>query len=251
MMSLRLTRWLRAAIPALAMSVLMASPVSAGFVTSGNTHPDHLSSGTPGGIVAVAVYQLVAGSFGTGSAALEAKVGTWGAPGEYLYLYSTLSTSTVGPPPFAITGTGINVFGIGGDVVTFGETNSTGLVFGNLFAPALPGTDQAAYNSLGVLPTFITPGGLTPITTVFASSNALTAFTLAPALAPGLTTNIWGYTSSYAPIPIGLGIQAGTTADGFTLGGSQIPEPATVAMFATAIPFGLLYLKRRKAAQTV
>ena len=253
MKRLGLTRWLKAAIPALALAVFGASPASATFVTSGNTSPSHLGTGTPGAVVAYAVYSMSGGSFGTGNLALEAAVASWGAPGQYLYLYSAKNTGVVD-----ITGNGVVVFGIGGDVKSFGQTNVTGLVFGNLYSPANAGSDMSPWNPLGVTPTFTTAGATQAVSFVTPSSSALTALYIGPVggpllgtLAPGSTSILWGYTSDYAPVPTSVGVQAGTTADGTVLAGSAVPEPATVAMFATAIPFGLLYLKRRKAATTV
>jgi hypothetical protein len=242
---LRISRYLRVASLALVIAAIGTTQASAGLVLAGNTHPFDtvpVSPPSANGIVAFAVYSGGPGNYG--DATVNAIVD--GGGGNYAYLFalqnigaSSISTWTVNVDPSAI--------------VTFGNTSGTGTTFTNpsFTIPPSTGGPTDPMHLGGPTPAY-TGGGVG-----FISANLgvsfLQIFTF-PALAPGQTSAIVWYTSNFAPASsTATGIQTVTSsnAQGTIPLASPLPEPATVAMFATAIPFGLLYLKRRKASLTV
>jgi len=259
---LRLSRCLLAASLALAIVAIATQQASASLVLSGNTHPrDTNNINNAQGVVAYAVYQKVGSTYG--DAAVDAIVAGWtnGVAGVYVYLYAALNNGAS-----AITANTVSV--VSTDVLNFGASNmqfDQSVAANNLFTPISAGSDNDSRNDTNKVPVIIA-GGVAPLGTANGpnhgvannGSNLATSyidpFTAASTLTPGLTSAIWGYTSNISPLNSANTSIVGTgSANGLVPIASTIPEPATVAMFATAIPFGLLYLKRRaaKAAPTV
>ena len=264
MQILRLSRCLRAAGLALVIAALWTTQASAALVLSGNTHP--LDTAPPpntistNGVVAFAVYQSVGGTYGNATIDAFVATGMTGSAGSYAYIFDLKNLGT----------TGINTWGVGIDptaVTSFGGATGTfnGIlnpVFTNMFSPAGPGSATDPINITGVTP-ILAAGGQVPSPNTPNGGVAFLGLSLqmnfAPSpfgngiLAPGATSVLLGYTSNIAPTNLtGTSINAGaSSATGTIPLASPVPEPATVAMLATAIPFGILYLKRRKAASTV
>ena len=264
MQFLRLTRYLRAASLAFVIAAIGTSQASAGLVLSGNTHPlDTLppaNTQPAEAVVGYAVYQRVGGTYG--NATVDSFVASMmGTAGNFAYIFDVQNQGT----------TNIGNFGIGIDptaVMTFGGASALGTRFDtsstpNIFSPSISGAATAPRNDTGVIPTYTTGGQVpTPLTPFGGAVNLGSSlnFFFVPAasggngsLLPGGVSVLLGYTSNFAPTnSFGTSVQAGaSSATGTIPGASPLPEPATVAMFATAIPFGLLYLKRRKAALAV
>ncbi len=257
MQLLRLSRCLRAAGLALVIVAVGTTQASAALVLSGNTHPFDTAPVVPppvNGAVAFAVYQKVGGTYGDST--VDTFVATAGVGGAYAYVFDliNLGSSRIVNWNFGYDQTALVTSG-----TTAGTTFSTLAPANNLFIvpPSVGGpTDSAHLNPLpsggGPTPAYAS-GGITPFVSVF-SGGAYTALFIGTDLAPGAISSIVFYTSNIAPTNFtGTGIQSlpSSNAQGTIPLASPIPEPATVAMFATAIPFGILYLKRRKAASTV
>ena len=261
MQFLRLTRYLRAASLALVIAAIGTSQASAGLVLSGNTHPLDTSppvNTTPReAVVAYAVYQSVGGTYG--NAFVDTFVASMtGTAGVFAYIFDVQNVGTVN----------ILTFGVGVDtasVLTFGGASAAGTRFEttgppNMFSPSTSGAATAPRNDHGRTPTYTNSGAQLPTPTspdggaqnggdsLNFSFSAANGF-----LKPGGVSVLLGYTSNFAPnSSFGTSVSGGgSSATGTVPGASPLPEPATVAMFATAIPFGLLYLKRRKAALAV
>jgi len=249
----------------LVIAVFGTTQASAALVLSGNTHPRDTApppnTVPTDGIVAFAVYQNVGGTYGDPT--IDAFVASMtGVAGTYAYIFDL---ENIGATPINTWGIGINagaVTSFGGAVGTFNGILNP--VTTNLFTPATSGSPTDPINITGVVPVY-GPGGQVPTPTVpnggvqFLGLSLQMNFAPPPfgngTLSPGSTSVLMGYTSNIAPTNLtGTSINAGaSSATGTIPLASPVPEPATVAMLATAIPFGLLYLKRRasKAAPTV
>ena len=246
----RVAGWARVAVPALAVLVFGASRASADFLQSGTTH----MGGTTSAVMAFAVYDTTGGTvsdpynmgannpFG-GSNPLP----SWMAQGTgstYLYLYGILNDPSASP----ITQAGVTIIA---PVTSYGGTSvgfNTGS--GSLFSTAGPAQSGAPVVINGSAPGYFVDASL-PSGTV----SALTGFGLSVSysgIPGGGESSVFGFTSPFSPVVVPANVAGfGYSATGHVLAGDIVPEPSTVVMAAMAIPAGLIYVLRRRRAQTV
>jgi hypothetical protein len=237
------------AVMVLACSVPAKANLLVAF--SGNTQPSQGATGVEG-TVNFAVYDQTTGgsagdTFGVGLAGFDAlfAASTLSGPldtsARYLYLYQTvnnsentsmvpISANTVQITPSLLTSWG-----------RFDDTTFASTVNGS---PA--GFGDPSPSSVGAIAVVTTDSGLFEPTVVRGSASLL-AFYLTAEIPVGSKSELWGYTSDFAPIfgTTGL-IDGGTTADG-TVPTAAVPEPSTLAFALCGVAVaGLGYMRRAR-----
>jgi len=234
-----------------------ASPAKASLLTSfaGNTQPVNAGGSGLGGFVNFAVYSGTDGTgagddrFGTGITNSVLTAAGFDVTSPFLYLFQTsnnhtleISQNTVAAPSDNLTGVGF--------LAGLGFTDNGGNV-----SSANPfGTAAAVGDPSGVSIGVTTPGiavvaGLMSPSAVTQTTTSVAANFTPPVtgLAAGVTSSLWGYTSTLAPAFTKTSIQDGGTNASGTVPGSVAPEPTTLgSALAGLLLAGGYCLRRRK-----
>jgi hypothetical protein len=263
--------WLRWMPLALAAVVLGSASAQASLITdfAGNTQPVFTNAaGSPVGVagfINFAVFDRTGGtsgdSFNTGVTNADTILSTAGFhPNDaFLYLFQVTNhltnPLTSGPaPPISTTTVSVvrsNVDGFGSLVgigAAFNGTPLNGGDPGTTFGPPAAAGNQSpavigvsgASASFGTVVTTATVTLPTP-------TSLLADFVPAGSILAGGRSDIFGYTSNFAPaLTTGSLQDDGTSAVG-TVPSNVIPEPSSIVMIATAVPVGAVLLLRRRA----
>jgi len=166
------------------------------------------------------------GGFGTLSGPLA------GPPGGGAPITSGIGIGAVYNGPGSPDGplTGGNA---GGTLITFGPPAAAGNQSGATFTTSSPGVN------LGIVAT-------NDNTTLLTPTSLQANFAPFGSIATSGRSYVFGYTSNLAPAALGNGSlqDDGTSAVG-TIPLAAVPEPASIAMAAMALPLSLIYLRRR------
>ncbi len=228
----------------------MSSGVArADWIAGGTTNMQNAGS-TTHGYVQVAVYDntvggtwVLANGGGGGTSAADAAIINAAAlangGNRYLYLYQVVA---IAPPP----GTDIS----SGSVGTIPSVDGPAFqVAGSTFksgGAAGAGADPAAF-AAGANPGIATGAGtqLNGVGDPHYTPSSL-AFSFNPALVPGGSSVLFGFTSPFAPAPSNTSIvDGGLNAQGVTL--TPVPEPTSMALLGCGVVSMLGYgWKRRK-----